>query len=66
MIEFPVKWTGNRNPQTITTPSGKVLEVQYMQDGFILFKDTTTATYVLTLDNDETHERCIIVQYDDK
>lgn len=63
---FPVKWTGNRNPVEITTPSGKVLEVKYMRDGFILFADTTTATYVRTQDDDESKERTIIVLYDDR
>ena len=63
---FPVKWTGNRNPKTITTPSGKELTVQYMRDGFILFHDRTTGSYVRTLDNDETQERVIIVEYDDR
>lgn len=66
MNTFPVKWIGNRNPQSITTPSGKVLNVQYMRDGFILFHDTTTATYVRTQDDDATKERTIIVEYDDR
>ena len=61
MIRFPYKWNGNRNPPTITLPGGKELTVQYMRDGFILFSDTTTATYVRTWDSDETHERTIIV-----
>lgn len=44
-------------PPTITTPNGKELKPQYMRDGFILFTDTTTGTYVRTVDNDETKEK---------